>query len=59
MPVQYEGILAEHAHCRSAAALFDVSHMGQATVHHPDGVAAAAKAFEALVPGDLMRNNFV
>jgi len=54
MPVQYEGILAEHAHCREAAALFDVSHMGQATVHHPDGVAAAAAAFEALVPGDLV-----
>ncbi len=31
MPVQYEGILAEHAHCRAAAGLFDVSHMGQAT----------------------------
>lgn len=29
MPVQYEGIVAEHRACRSAAALFDVSHMGK------------------------------
>ncbi|MBL8302057.1 MAG: glycine cleavage system aminomethyltransferase GcvT, partial [Ideonella sp.] len=30
MPVSYPaGILAEHRHCRAAAALFDVSHMGQ------------------------------
>jgi aminomethyltransferase len=54
MPVQYSGILAEHAQCREKAALFDVSHMGQAIVRHPQGFAAAAKAFEALVPGDLM-----
>lgn len=31
MPVQYPaGILTEHLHTRAAAALFDVSHMGQA-----------------------------
>ena len=30
MPVQYPtGLMAEHKHCRAAAALFDVSHMGQ------------------------------
>ena len=30
MPVQYPtGILTEHLHTRSAAGLFDVSHMGQ------------------------------
>ena len=50
MPVQYPaGILAEHRHCRSAAALFDVSHMGQVRL---DG-AAAALALEELVPGDI------
>ena len=28
LPVQYpSGIMAEHRHCRAAAALFDVSHM--------------------------------
>lgn len=49
MPVQYEGILAEHRHCRTAAALFDVSHMGQGRI---DG-AQAAEALETLVPGDI------
>lgn len=29
MPIQYQGIVAEHNACRSAAALFDVSHMGR------------------------------
>ena len=43
MPVQYPaGILAEHLHTRTAAGLFDVSHMGQVTLHGPDAVAAAA-----------------
>lgn len=50
MPVQYPaGILAEHLHTRNAAGLFDVSHMGQVTLHGPDAVAA----LETLVPGDL------
>ena len=50
MPVQYQGVLAEHLHCRAAAALFDVSHMGQATLTG----ATAAAALERLVPGDLL-----
>jgi aminomethyltransferase len=29
LPVQYEGIIAEHRCCRKAACLFDTSHMGQ------------------------------
>ncbi len=50
MPVQYpSGIIAEHLHCRGHAALFDVSHMGQATLQGPD----AAAALERLVPGDI------
>lgn len=50
MPVSYPaGIVAEHTHCRTAAALFDVSHMGQATLNGP----GAAAALEALVPGDI------
>lgn len=53
MPVQYEGILAEHAHCRAAAGLFDVSHMGQATLRGPDH-ATVARALEALVPADIL-----
>ena len=37
LPVQYEGILAEHRHCRTSVSLFDTSHMGQIaiTVHEP------------------------
>jgi aminomethyltransferase len=50
LPVQYPaGIMAEHRHCRSAASLFDVSHMGQVQIHGED----AAAAFEALVPGNI------
>lgn len=29
MPIQYEGIIAEHERVRSSAGLFDVSHMGE------------------------------
>ncbi|MDX9859494.1 MAG: glycine cleavage system aminomethyltransferase GcvT [Rhodospirillales bacterium] len=50
MPVQYEGILAEHLHTRSHAGLFDVSHMGQARLRGAD----ADAAFETLVPGDVV-----
>jgi aminomethyltransferase len=50
LPVQYPaGIMAEHRHCRSAAALFDVSHMGQVLVRGT----GAAEAFERLVPADV------
>ena len=50
MPVQYPaGILAEHTHTRTAAGLFDVSHMGQAVLRGDD----PAAAFERLVPGDI------
>ena len=51
MPVNYPGgILAEHKHCRTAAALFDVSHMGQMRVVGDD----PAKALESLVPMDIL-----
>ena len=33
MPVQYEGIMAEHNWTRENAGLFDVSHMGQLLIH--------------------------
>lgn len=29
MPIQYEGIIAEHRWCRERAALFDICHMGE------------------------------
>ena len=49
MPVQYEGIMAEHLWTRDQAGLFDVSHMGQLLVH---GQSADA-ALETLLPGEL------
>ncbi|MDZ4163475.1 MAG: glycine cleavage system aminomethyltransferase GcvT, partial [Burkholderiales bacterium] len=50
MPVQYPaGLVAEHQHTRSAAGLFDVSHMGQLRLVGPD----AAAAFETLMPVDV------
>ncbi len=49
LPVQFAGTLAEHAQARQSAALFDVSHMGQVSLHGPD----AAAALECLVPGDI------
>ena len=51
MPVQYPaGLMAEHHHTRSAAGLFDVSHMGQLRLVGPD----AAAAFESLIPVDVI-----
>ena len=49
MPVQYEGIIAEHVWTRQNAGLFDVSHMGQLLVHGR-GVDVA---LEKLMPGDF------
>jgi len=48
MPVQYEGVLAEHRWTREHAGLFDVSHMGQARISGADAVSW----FERFVPGD-------
>jgi len=39
MPVQYEGILAEHRAVRTAAGLFDLGHMGQVDITGPDALA--------------------
>jgi aminomethyltransferase len=52
MPVRYAaGILSEHLHTRSAAGLFDVSHMGTIRV---EGGADLYASFERLVPGDIL-----
>ncbi|MFC4352219.1 glycine cleavage system aminomethyltransferase GcvT [Fodinicurvata halophila] len=53
MPVQYpDGIMSEHLHCRSAAGLFDVSHMGQVRVKGKD----VRQAVETLLPADLVNS---
>ena len=51
MPVQYEGVMAEHLWTRENAGLFDVSHMGQAllTGEAPD------VALETIVPGEILK----
>ena len=47
MPVQFEGVMAEHNHTREKAGLFDVSHMGQARI------TGDAMALEGLITADL------
>lgn len=56
MPVQYPaGVLKEHLQTRSAAGLFDVSHMGQIALRPKSGkVEDAARALERLVPQDIL-----
>jgi aminomethyltransferase len=45
MPLQYQGIIAEHRAVRSAVGLFDVSHMGEVALRGP----RAAEAVQRLV----------
>lgn len=49
MPVQYEGIMAEHLWTREHAGLFDVSHMGQVLLTGPK----VDRSLEAVLPGDV------
>ncbi len=56
MPMQYPlGVMKEHLHCRTAAGMFDVSHMGQVIITPKSGsVPDAALALEALMPVDVL-----
>ena len=56
LPVQYPlGVMKEHLHTRSAAGLFDVSHMGQVVVWPKSGkYEDAALALESLVPVNVL-----
>lgn len=45
MPVQYSGILDEHRTVRSAAGLFDVSHMGEIEINGKDAEACCRRIF--------------
>ncbi|WP_394729708.1 glycine cleavage system aminomethyltransferase GcvT [Altererythrobacter sp. GH1-8] len=49
MPIQYEGIVAEHNWTRESASLFDVSHMGQLALKGEN----AAHELEKLLPGAI------
>ncbi|MCZ6599391.1 MAG: glycine cleavage system aminomethyltransferase GcvT [Acidobacteria bacterium] len=51
MPIQYRGVLAEHAAVRASAGLFDVSHMGELEVY-----GAEAEAFlQEMTPNNVSR----
>ncbi len=45
MPVQYEGVLAEHEAVRTRAGLFDVSHMGEVVFRGPKALEALNRVF--------------
>lgn len=43
MPVQYEGVTAEHETVRNAVGVFDVSHMGEFLIEGPNALALIQK----------------
>lgn len=51
MPVQYDGILAEHAAVRNDCGVFDICHMGEVRVSGP----AAAGFLNTLLTNDITR----
>ncbi|WP_435333456.1 glycine cleavage system aminomethyltransferase GcvT [Haloarchaeobius sp. TZWWS8] len=51
MPVEFEGIRAEHEAVRTAAGIFDVSHMGEIEVSGPD----ATELMQRLTTNDVER----
>ncbi len=51
MPVQYDGIKAEHLRVRSACGMFDVSHMGEIETEGPQ----AAELLQRLLSNDISK----
>ncbi len=51
LPVQYEGVIAEHRAVRTDAGVFDVSHMGEIEVEGP----SAAGLLQGLLSNDISR----
>ncbi len=51
MPVQYEGVIAEHKAVRTDAGVFDVSHMGELEVEGP----AAEELLQSLLSNDVSK----
>jgi len=51
MPVQYKGVMAEHAAVREAVGLFDVSHMGEVEFTGP----RALEAVDRIITNDLTK----
>lgn len=62
MPVQYAGVVAEHKAVRSAAGLFDISHMARVSVGGPDALAFLESVFTnsvATMKSDQVRYGLV
>ncbi len=55
MPVQYTSIMDEHQAVRSAAGIFDISHMGEVRVTGP----SAAQFLNATLTNDIRRLNIL
>ena len=51
MPIQYEGVIAEHETVRNGCGIFDVSHMGEVFVSGPE----SAKFLQKLTINDINR----
>ena len=51
MPVQYQGLLEEHAAVRENVGMFDVSHMGEITLEGPRALETAQR----MVTNDLSK----
>jgi aminomethyltransferase len=49
MPIQYQGLKAEHHTVRTAVGLFDVSHMGEVMVYGP----SALDALQSMTTNDV------
>ncbi|MGI9597013.1 MAG: glycine cleavage system aminomethyltransferase GcvT [Acidimicrobiales bacterium] len=49
MPMQFEGVIAEHNHCRASAGLFDVSHMTVIELWGDD----PARSLERITPAGI------
>ena len=57
LPVQYKGVIAEHNAVRTAAGIFDVSHMGEIMYEGPDALRnlqhALSNDFSKMKDGDV------
>ena len=62
LPIQYEGVIAEHTWCRQSAGLFDVSHMGVVELRGDDPATALERltpaAITSLQPGKIRYSLF-
>lgn len=58
MPIEYEGLDAEHTAVRTAVGVFDVSHMGEVLVEGPDAARFVNRIFTnditAIKPGEIL-----